>query len=208
MKIALLSPRGPLYRHKTGIFKKSLRYMPLTLPTLAALIPPELAHQVRLIDEGIEDIPMDLDADLWDRTLKVNLKSVFLASKCALPHLIARGGGSIINISSGSSLSGYLMVNAYAASKGGVNVLTKYIATQYGKHNVRVNCIAPGLIKTDFAKALWDNPDNLKASTARSPLLRIGIPDEIAGAAVFMGSAAGNFMTGQTVVIDGGATLS
>ena len=68
---------------------------------------------------------------------------------------------------------------------------------------VRVNCIAPGLIKTDFAKALWDNPDNLKASTARSPLLRIGVPDEIAGAAVFMGSRAGDFMTGQTVVIDG-----
>jgi NAD(P)-dependent dehydrogenase (short-subunit alcohol dehydrogenase family) len=71
-----------------------------------------------------------------------------------------------------------------------------------------VNCIAPGLIKTDFAKALWDNPENLKASTSRSPLLRIGIPDEIAGAAVLMGSAAGDFMTGQTVVIDGGATIS
>jgi NAD(P)-dependent dehydrogenase (short-subunit alcohol dehydrogenase family) len=71
-----------------------------------------------------------------------------------------------------------------------------------------VNCIAPGLIKTDFAKALWDNPETLKASTARSPLLRIGVPDEIAGAAVFMGSKAGDFVTGQTLVIDGGATIS
>ena len=79
---------------------------------------------------------------------------------------------------------------------------------EYGKHNIRVNCIAPGLIKTDFAKALWDNPETLKASTARSPLLRIGVPDEIAGAAVLMGSKAGDFMTGQTVVIDGGATIS
>ena len=88
------------------------------------------------------------------------------------------------------------------------HVITGELAAEHGKHNIRVNCIAPGLIKTDFAKALWDNPENLKASTARSPLLRIGIPDEIAGAAVFLGSAAGNFMTGQTMVIDGGATIS
>jgi NAD(P)-dependent dehydrogenase (short-subunit alcohol dehydrogenase family) len=86
--------------------------------------------------------------------------------------------------------------------------LARNLACEYGEHNVRVNCIAPGLVKTDFAKALWDDPETLKASTSRSPLLRIGIPDEIAGAAVLMGSAAGNFMTGQTVVIDGGATIS
>jgi NAD(P)-dependent dehydrogenase (short-subunit alcohol dehydrogenase family) len=86
--------------------------------------------------------------------------------------------------------------------------LARNLACEYGPHNIRVNCIAPGLIKTDFAKALWDNPENLKASTARSPLLRIGIPDEIAGAAVFLGSKAGDFMTGQTMVIDGGATIS
>ena len=77
--------------------------------------------------------------------------------------------------------------------------LARNLAKELGRHNVRVNCIAPGLVKTDFAKALWDDPENLKASTSRSPLLRIGIPDEIAGAAVLMGSAAGNFMTGQTV---------
>src|SRR3954470_7855953 len=86
--------------------------------------------------------------------------------------------------------------------------LARNLACEYGKHNIRVNCISPGLIKTDFAKALWDNPETLKASTARSPLLRIGIPDEIAGAAVLMGSKAGDFMTGQTLVIDGGATIS
>jgi NAD(P)-dependent dehydrogenase (short-subunit alcohol dehydrogenase family) len=86
--------------------------------------------------------------------------------------------------------------------------LARNLACEYGKHNIRVNCIAPGLIKTDFAKALWDNPETLKSSTARSPLLRIGEPDEIAGAAVFLSSAAGTFMTGQTIVIDGGATIS
>src|SRR3984885_9097193 len=86
--------------------------------------------------------------------------------------------------------------------------IARNLACEYGKHNIRVNCIAPGLIKTDFAKALWDNPETLKASTARSPLLRIGEPDEIAGAAVFLAAAAGTFMTGQTIVIDGGATIS
>ncbi len=86
--------------------------------------------------------------------------------------------------------------------------MIRNLACEYGKHNIRVNCIAPGLIKTDFAKALWDNSETLKASTARSPLLRIGEPDEIAGAAVFLASAAGTFMTGQTIVIDGGATIS
>ena len=73
---------------------------------------------------------------------------------------------------------------------------------------MRVNCIAPGLIKTDFAKALWENPDTLKASTARTPLKRIGMPDEIAGAAIFLASAAGTYTTGQAIVVDGGATIT
>ena len=86
--------------------------------------------------------------------------------------------------------------------------LARNLAVEYGKHNIRVNCIAPGLIKTDFAKALWDNPETLKATTARSPMLRIGQPDEIAGGAVFLASKAGEFVNGQTIVIDGGATIS
>src|ERR1700730_15514157 len=107
-----------------------------------------------------------------------------------------------------AGLKGSTILGAYAISKAADMQLARNLACEYGKHNVRVNCIAPGLIKTDFAKALWDNPENLKASTSRSPLLRIGEPDEIAGAAVFLGSAAGDFMTGQTMVIDGGATIS
>ena len=86
--------------------------------------------------------------------------------------------------------------------------LARNLAQELSPSNIRVNCIAPGLVKTDFAKALWDDPATLKASTARSPLDRIGQPDEIAGAAVFLSSAAGTFMTGQTIVIDGGATIS
>jgi len=85
--------------------------------------------------------------------------------------------------------------------------LARNYAVEYGPHNVRVNCIAPGLIKTDFAKALWDNPDTLEKSTSGAPLRRIGEPDEIAGAAVFLASKAGGFMTGQSIVIDGGVTI-
>jgi NAD(P)-dependent dehydrogenase (short-subunit alcohol dehydrogenase family) len=125
-----------------------------------------------------------------------------------VPQMIARKDGSIIVISSIGGIKGSTILGAYAISKAADMQLARNLACEYGPHNVRVNCIAPGLIKTDFAKALWDDPENLKASTARSPLLRIGIPDEIAGAAVFLGSAAGNFMTGQTMVIDGGATVS
>ena len=125
-----------------------------------------------------------------------------------VPQMIARKDGSIIVVSSIGGLKGSTVLGAYAISKAADMQLARNLACEYGKDNIRVNCIAPGLIKTDFAKALWDNPDTLKASTARSPLLRIGIPDEIAGAAVFLASAAGTFMTGQTIVIDGGATIS
>src|ERR1700759_709898 len=124
------------------------------------------------------------------------------------PQLTARKDGSITIISSIGGLKGATVLGPYAISKAADMQLARNLACEYGKHNIRVNCIAPGLIKTDFARALWENPENLKASTARAPLLRIGIPDEIAGAAVFMGSKAGDFMTGQTMVIDGGATIS
>ena len=125
-----------------------------------------------------------------------------------VPQMIARKDGSIIIVSSIGGLKGSTVLGAYAISKAADMQLARNLACEYGKHNVRVNCIAPGLIKTDFAKALWDNPETLKSATSRSPLLRIGEPDEIAGAAVFLSSAAGTFTTGQTIVIDGGATIS
>jgi NAD(P)-dependent dehydrogenase (short-subunit alcohol dehydrogenase family) len=105
-------------------------------------------------------------------------------------------------------LKGSAVIGAYNISKAADMQLARNLACEYGRHNVRVNCIAPGLIKTEFARALWDNPETLKASTARTPLLRIGEPDEIAGTAVFLASAAGSFVTGQTIVVDGGATIT
>ena len=98
--------------------------------------------------------------------------------------------------------------SAYCISKAADLQIARNLAAEYGPQNVRVNTIAPGLVKTYFAKALWDNPETLKRSTSSAPLRRIGLPDEIAGAAVFLAAKAGAFMTGQNLVIDGGVTIS
>ena len=146
--------------------------------------------------------------DQFRKILDNNIVANHWLISLVAPQMIERKDGSITIISSIGGLKGSTVLGAYAISKAADMQLARNLACEYGKYNIRVNCIAPGLIKTDFARALWDDPETLKASTARSPLLRIGIPDEIAGAAVLMGSAAGDFMTGQTIVIDGGATIS
>ena len=121
-----------------------------------------------------------------------------------VPQMIERKDGSITIISSIGGLHGSTVLGAYGISKAADMQLARNLACEYGAHNVRVNCIAPGLVKTDFAKALWDNPETLKSATARSPLKRIGEPDEIAGAAVYLASRASSFTTGHTIICDGG----
>lgn len=123
------------------------------------------------------------------------------------PQMVDRRDGAIVIVSSIGGLKGSKVIGAYCISKAADMQLARNLAVEYGPYNVRVNCIAPGLIKTDFAKALWDDPDTLREATQTTPLRRIGAPDEIAGAAVFLASPAGSFMTGQTIVIDGGATV-
>ena len=124
------------------------------------------------------------------------------------PQMIARKDGAIIIVSSIGGLKGNAIIGAYNISKAADFQLARNLAVELGPHNVRINCIAPGLIRTDFARALWENPENLKNSTARTPLGRIGEPDEIAGAAIYLASQAGTFMTGQMIVVDGGATIT
>ena len=123
------------------------------------------------------------------------------------PQMIERRDGAIVIVSSIGGLRGSPVLGAYCISKAADLQLARNLAVEYGPHNVRINCIAPGLIKTDFAKALWDDPETLRQATSTTPLRRIGAPDEIAGAAVFLASAAGSFMTGQVIVVDGGATV-
>ena len=123
------------------------------------------------------------------------------------PEMTQRRSGSIVIISSIGGLRGSPIIGAYCISKAADMQLARNLAVEFGPHNVRVNCIAPGLIKTDFARALWEDPALLAERNASTPLRRIGNPDEIAGAAVFLASPAGSFMTGQTLVIDGGVTI-
>ncbi len=116
----------------------------------------------------------------------------------------ARGGGSIIIVSSIGGYRGSTTLGAYAITKAADLQLARNLAVEWGRKNIRANCISPGLVRTDFARALWENPDTYRRRTRDTPLKRIGEPDEIAGAAVFLASAAGSFMTGQSIVIDGG----
>ena len=119
-----------------------------------------------------------------------------------------RKDGSIIVISSIGGLKGSEMLGAYSISKAADMQLVRNIAVEHGPDNIRANCISPGIVKTRFAKALWDNPEILNNTTSRAPLRRIGKPDEIAGAAIYLASNAGAFTTGQNIIIDGGVTIS
>jgi NAD(P)-dependent dehydrogenase (short-subunit alcohol dehydrogenase family) len=123
------------------------------------------------------------------------------------PAMIKRQSGSIIIVSSIGGLRGSPVIGAYCISKAADMQLARNLAVEYGPHNVRVNCIAPGLIKTDFARALWEDEAALNERMQTTPLRRIGLPDEIAGAAVYLASSASTYMTGQSLVVDGGVTI-
>lgn len=149
---------------------------------------------------GIED-------DQFRKILENNVIANHWLINFVAPQMIERKDGAIIIVSSIGGLRGSPVIGAYNVSKAADFQLARNLAVEYGPHNVRVNCIAPGLIKTDFAKALWEDPELLKRRTATTPLRRIGEPDEIAGAAIFLASQAGSFVTGQAIVVDGGVTI-
>lgn len=142
------------------------------------------------------------------KTLDNNIISNHWLIALVTPRMIARKEGAIVIVSSVGGFKGSPVIGAYCISKAADFQLARNLAIELGPHNVRINCIAPGLVRTDFARALWENPETLKQSTARTPLGRIGEPDEIAGAAILLASRAGSFMTGQTIVVDGGATVT
>ncbi|HMO67215.1 MAG TPA: SDR family oxidoreductase, partial [Novosphingobium sp.] len=119
-----------------------------------------------------------------------------------------RGEGSIIIVGSIGGFRGSPVIGAYNVTKAADFQLARNLAVEWGARGVRVNCIAPGLVRTDFARALWEDPDNLAAALAFPPMGRIGEPEDIAGAAVFLASPASRYVTGQTIVVDGGATVT
>ncbi|MDP3824773.1 MAG: SDR family oxidoreductase [Burkholderiales bacterium] len=149
---------------------------------------------------GIED-------DQFRKILENNVIANHWLINFTAPQMLARKDGAIIIVSSIGGLRGSPVIGAYNVSKAADFQLARNLAVEYGPNNVRVNCIAPGLIKTDFARALWEDPQALKRRTEATPLRRIGEPDEIAGAAIFLASKAGSFVTGQAIVVDGGVTI-
>jgi NAD(P)-dependent dehydrogenase (short-subunit alcohol dehydrogenase family) len=146
--------------------------------------------------------------DQFRKTLDNNILSNHWLISLVAPQMIARRDGAIVIVSSVGGFKGSPVIGAYCISKAADFQLARNLAIELGPHNVRINCIAPGLVRTDFARALWENPDTLAKSTARTPLGRIGEPDEIAGAAILLASRAGSFVTGQSITVDGGATIT
>jgi len=146
---------------------------------------------------------VDLDLAVWERTLAVNLRGPMLGCKHAIPRMLERGGGAIVNTSSASGLTGDLARVAYGVSKAGVDSLTRYVATQYGKRGIRCNSIAPGVISTPALEA--NVPPEMIAIYEESHLTpRLGSPEDIAAVVVFLVSDAAGFITGQTLCVDGG----
>lgn len=152
----------------------------------------------------------DCPEEEWDLTLDVNLKGTFLMSKYALPHMIAQRSGVIINNSSGWGLVGGDAAASYCASKGGVVLLTKSMAIDHGRQGIRINCICPGDVETPMlpedAKRRGQSWEEYLEGAVKRPLGRVGKPEEIARAALFLASDDSSFMTGSTLVVDGGGT--
>ena len=145
--------------------------------------------------------------DQFRKVLDNNILSNHWLVNLVVPAMRERRDGVIIIVSSIGGLKGSPVIGAYCISKAADMQLARNLAVELGPDNIRVNCIAPGLIRTDFARALWEDPERLAQRTSTTPLRRIGEPDEIAGCAVFLASRAGSFMTGQSIVIDGGVTI-
>jgi NAD(P)-dependent dehydrogenase (short-subunit alcohol dehydrogenase family) len=150
----------------------------------------------------------DIPDGVFDKVMASNIRSNHWLCQMTIPSMAERGGGSVIIVSSISGLKGSERLGAYGISKAADMQMARNLAVEWGPRNVRVNCIAPGLVRTDFARALWEDPAIYEKTVRSYPLRRIGEPHEIAGAAVFLASAAGSFTTGQTVVVDGGATIA
>jgi len=149
---------------------------------------------------------LDVDERAWDSIMNLNLKGLFFLSQAVARVMKEKGGGKIINVSSIAGISPDLLP-IYSISKAAVIMATKVMAMQWAQYNIRANCIAPGLTKTKFSEALWNNPDILKHAMALTPMGRVGEPEEMVGAILYLASDASSYVTGQVIAIDGGKTI-
>ena len=146
--------------------------------------------------------------EAFDKIMGTNIKSNWWLCNMVIPQMAERKDGAVIIVSSIAALRGSSVIGLYGVSKAADAALVRSLACEWGPSNIRVNAILPGLIKTDFARALWENDKARKAREDSTPLRRLGEPEDIGGIAVFLASAAGNFVTGQTIVADGGVTIA
>ena len=149
----------------------------------------------------------EISDEQFEKVMSCNVKASHWLAQMTTPHMIARGGGSFIIISSIAAFIGSATLGAYGISKAADAQLARNLAVEFGPKNIRANCICPGVVKTYFAEALWKDPKVEAMMTGKLPLRRFGEPDDIAGAAVFLASPAGAWMTGQALTIDGGTLV-
>jgi NAD(P)-dependent dehydrogenase (short-subunit alcohol dehydrogenase family) len=152
------------------------------------------------------DAAINIEERAWDSIMNLNLKGLFFLSQAVARLMQEQGGGKIINVASVAGITPDILP-VYSISKAGVIMATKVMAQQWAQYNIRINAIAPGLVKTRFSEALWSNPDIAQAVTLRTPLQRIAEPDEMVGAAVFLASDASSYVTGHVLVVDGGSVI-
>jgi len=150
---------------------------------------------------------LDAEDSLWQKTIEVNIMGNVWLTQAVVPSMRARGGGKIVNVASVNGIRPGTMQGIYSMTKAAVISLTQTLAMELAGDNIHVNAIAPGLVRTKFAKVLWDNPMVLDPIVGRTPLKRIGEPEDIAGIALYLASSASNYTTGQVFIVDGGLTI-
>jgi dehydrogenase/reductase SDR family protein 4 len=149
---------------------------------------------------------LDVDERGWDAIMNLNLKGLFFLSQAVARIMKERGGGKIVNVASIAGISPDLLP-VYSISKAGVIMATKVMAQQWAPYHIRANAVAPGLTKTRFSEALWNNPDILNIAMSRTPMARVAEPEEMVGAVIYLASDASSYVTGQVIAVDGGTTI-
>lgn len=171
------------------------RYGPVDILVCNAAVNPAFGPSADITEEQI------------DKIFNCNVKANHFLAHMVLPKMVERGGGAIVIVSSIGAFLGSTSIGTYNVSKAADLAIARNLAAEFGRNNIRVNCIAPGIVKTKFAEALWKNPEIEKTVTQTIPMRRFGEPDEIAGAAVFLASDAARWMNGQCVTVDGGTVI-